>query len=87
LRAELAKLAARSIQLRAAVLRKESGVLSAVSGGALKVFKAHPIAAPLAGLGLVGGASDAASKYKQYKSGFDPNVQKGVMGQAPVSGG
>jgi hypothetical protein len=93
----LAKLAARSAQLREAVVEKRAFVASLAKGiGSLglkagKLVGKQAIKNPVgtATTALVGyaGVQGARGKYKQYKAGFDPTVQKAMLGQPPTPPG
>ena len=82
MREALSKFASISRHLRQAVLNKEAGVLGALGKAVIN----NPVSAPLAAMGVVGGAGEAKGKFKQYKAGFDPKVQQ-ATGQAPVPPG
>lgn len=90
MRERLAKFASTSRMLHRAVLIKEGGLLSAlgsVGKGAFSLAKSFPKTTATVGLTAALGAGSAVGKYRQYKAGFDPQVQKATMGQAPVPPG
>lgn len=70
---DLAKLAARSEQLRQAVIDKEAGVLGSVAKAAIN----HPAVAASVAAGGVSGVG----KKREFKAGFDPEVQKLQLGE------
>lgn len=85
----LAKLAARSAQLREAST-KEAGLVGAVASAA-KGLGSWAVNSPgkalLGGLGAmsaVSGVGQAKGKYKQFKAGFDPAVQQAMLGAPPT---
>lgn len=69
--ARLSKLATRASELRNASLEKE-----AVIGKALNILGAGATALAMPGA--------AMGTYRQHKAGFDPNMQKVMLGQTPV---
>ena len=83
----LAKLAARSSQLRQLALEKKSGILGSVTktlaGAAIK----NPVTTGLGVMGAVSGVQGAKGKYREYKAGFSPAGQQAMLGQPPVPPG
>lgn len=75
---------ARLAQVSAA-LRKEAFLGSAVKGVGKWMMKSpgNALTGGLAAMGTGFGIVGAKGKFKQYKAGFDPEVQKVMMGQAP----
>lgn len=79
----LAKLAFRSAQLRESALQKEAGLLGAVVKGVGGAAARNPGKTLAIGLGGLSAGQAVAEKTKEFKSGFDPNSQKQMLGQAP----
>ena len=82
-----AKLAFRSAQLREAVFRKEAGLLGAVVKGVGGAVAKNPGTALAMGIGGLAAGQTVTQKTKEFKSGFNPNSQKQMMGQAPTPPG
>lgn len=82
MRERLAKLACTSATIRRALV-KRAGVLGAIGGYAVK----NPATAALAGGTAVLGGMGAKGTYQKNKAGFDPVVQKHMLGQTPVPPG
>jgi hypothetical protein len=66
-----------------AVVGAIAGMLGRAAAGAGKLAVKNPGTAITAGLGGVG----AVGSYRQHKAGFDPNVQKAMLGDTPVPPG
>lgn len=82
----LAKLAARSAQLREASFRKEAfvgAVVKSLAGAAVK----NPVATAGMAIGGLAAGQEVSKQTKKFKAGFDPNSQKQMMGQAPTPPG
>jgi hypothetical protein len=83
----LAKLAARSAQLRKLAAIKQAGILGAavktMAGAALK----HPVQAGLGALTVAGGVAGAVGTTKKYKSEFSPAGLAAQRGEPPVPPG
>ncbi len=61
-------------------LEKIAGVLGALATTALKSpFQTAGVAAQ-----AIGGVAGSKGKYKQFKTGFDPQVQNAMLGQTPI---
>lgn len=82
----LAKLAARSAQLREASFRKQAFVGAVVKSLAGAVVK-NPVATAGMAIGGLAAGQEVAQKTKQFKAGFDPNSQRQMMGRAPTPPG
>jgi ABC-type thiamin/hydroxymethylpyrimidine transport system permease subunit len=92
--AQLSKYASASSHLRELALEKRAGLLGAAAKGAWGVGKGlgalamrKPGATLGVGLGAGLGVVGAKGKYDQYKAGFNPEVQKSMMGQPPTPPG
>ncbi len=79
----LQKLAARSAQLRNAAFSKQAGLLGSAASGVSRWATNNPGKALFGAMGVAGSAAEGKGKYKQFKTGFDPTVQKAMLGQAP----
>ena len=73
--AHLAKLAARSSQLRKVAMKKEAiGLGTAANLG-------------MGALAIPSGVAGARGKYRESMAGFNPQVQQAMKGQAPTPPG
>lgn len=82
----LAKLAARSAQLREASFRKQAFVGAVVKSLASAAVK-NPVATAGMAIGGLAAGQEVAQKTKQFKAGFDPSAQKQMSGRAPTPPG
>lgn len=86
MRERLAELSKISARLRAGI-QKKSSLAGAALKGATKLIMKRPIQAAAGGAGLGLGALGAVGKKRQYQAGFDPEVQKAMLGPTPTPPG
>ncbi len=68
---QLRRLSAISAALRSEIEKEAAGILGAATKG-------------MAAVGAIGAAQSAAGKAKKVRSGFDPEVQKQMLGTPPA---